>query len=405
MRFAPTLRRFWPCLLLGWLTVANAADSPSKDDELYAEIRRFDETLSARKLPKPTPEVMTEYDLMEEMSVGALRVDPAFCERIGLEALSDRLQPILDAPFPRMLDKERSRLRESIVVSRIFLLRAQLLCQQGKVAEGQAWMLKLHRMARRADGDQNMLTQMLAFAYEHLGLQAAAYHVETWPEKDRLAYVSSLEQLGPLARLDLAIRKDNASCGPKHSVPALMEELKPLTPAQRKERLQKIFKTIVGEDDEQAYLRRLQTMLENLTPESWETILDSVSAELQPLTPERLQAFQTRNAEALTQVQADEAKSAGQTFASPARRAEALYRVLLARHFTLVARKGLDTELTLQLLKQVLLRGADFGEKDLAGLTDASGNPLHLGKSEDGNRKAIKIGSTIDSFLILGPIK
>jgi hypothetical protein len=65
----------------------------------------------------------------------------------------------------------------------------------------------------------------------------------------------------------------------------------------------------------------------------------------------------------------------------------------------------LDTELKLQLLKKVLRLGADFGEKDLAGLTDASGNPLRLGISEEGNRKAIKVGSTIDDFLTLGPIK
>ncbi|MEY4034140.1 MAG: hypothetical protein RL492_1334 [Verrucomicrobiota bacterium] len=406
MRFAPTIRRFWPCLLLGCLTVANAASSPLKGDELYAEIRRFNDALGAKPLPAPYPGGMTEADLLDEMSLGSDRVDPAFCERIGLEALSDRIQPILQEPFPDFLGKEIMRVRGTLVACRLFLLRGRLLCQQGKAVEGQQWMLKAHQLARRPQADHNLFNLLCASALENLGLHAAANHAETWSESDRLAYIKSLEQLAPLPRIDVAAKQDNRSLPPEYSIPTWIKTLKPLTPAQRKEKLAQTFGQLADfQNDPPSYLRRLQTFLENLTPENWEDLLASVPAELHPLTTERLRAFQARNAEALALVQADEALAAGRIFTSPDRKAEPLFRVLFASSIASAARTRLDTELKLQLLKQVLRRGADFGEKDLVGLTDASGNPLRLGKSEDGNHKAIKAGSSVGDFLTLGPIK
>ena len=403
MSFAPTIRRFWPCLLLGCLTVANAADRPLQGDALMAEVRRFDQALSAKQLPAPNPDGMTEADLMDEMVSGSRRVDPAFCERIGLEALSDRLQPILQEPFPQFIGKGNTRLRETLVSCRLFLLRGRLLCQLGKVAEGQQWMLKAHQLARRPQADRNLFNVVCASALEGMSMSAAANHAETWPEPDRLAYIKALEQLAPSPRIDVAARQDNRSMSPEYSIPKWIETLKPLTPEQRKEKLSQHFGQLADfADDPPAYLRRLQTLLENLTPERWEALLASVPTELHPLTTEHLRAFKARNAEALALVQADEA---GAKPLLPDQKTEALYRVLFASSITNVARTRLDVELKLQLLKQVLRLGADFGEKDLAGLTDASGNPLRLGISEEGNRKAIKVGSTIDDFLTLGPIK
>lgn len=403
MRFAPTIRRLWPCLLLGCLTAVNAADNPLQGDALMAEVRRLDQALSAKQLPAPNPDGMTEADLLDEMSSGSRRVDPAFCERIGLEALSDRLQPILQEPFPLFIGKGNVRLRDTLVSCRLFLLRGRLLCQQGKVAEGQQWMLKAHQLARRPQADRNLFNVVCASAFEGLGISAAANHAGTWSESDRLAYIKALEQLGPSPRIDVATRQDNISMQPEYSIPTWIETLKPLPPAQRKEKLAQAFGQLAGfADDPPAYLRRLQTFLENLTPERWEALLADIPAELHPLTPERLRAFKARNVEALALLQADEAGTAGTKPLPPDQKTEALYRVLFASSITTVARMRLDTELRLQLLKQVLRRGADFGEKDLAGLTDASGNPLRLGISEEGNRKAIKVGSTIDDFLVLG---
>lgn len=405
MRRPWTIRLAVKCLLLGWLAVVEGAETPPDDKSFYAEAIRFSDRLGSRPLPAPNPEEETEATLLDDMVSGHRQVDLTFCRRIGLDAMSERLLPILEEPFSETAGKGDSHIRETLIALRLFLLRGRVLCQQGKVAEGQAWLLKAHRMARRPLNGHNMINCMVAMTLDEFSLAVAAGYAEAWTEPNRLAYVRSLESLQPLGRIDLAFQRDQSSISPEHRASTLIVALKPLTPAQREKKLREIFGPIAPfMDDFPTYLRRTQSLLEIVTPESYESMTTAIAQELRPLTAETLKAFEGRNADALALVKEDESSVAPvRKSLSQAQKAEALYRVLDCSNIASLARRRLDLELKAELLKLALRRGQTFDESCIAGLTNAAGKPLRLGISKDGNRKAILVGD--EDFLVIGPIK
>jgi hypothetical protein len=405
MRFTPIIKALLPCLLMAWLTSAATAETkapPSRSAQAMALV----DSLYEKKLPKPEAFGETEGDLFEAMAGGLVPADPAFCERIKLVEITDGLLPVLDQPFPpSIIEGPIVDVRGNLIAGRLFALRGHLLCQQGKVAEGQAWLLKPRLLARRPGGDLSLIHALTTMVLEGIGLQTTALYAETWSKADRMAYLKSAETLTPLADLGIAIRKDNESLQQNQRMPALIAEFRSLNSAQQqallKERFGPLFGTTIEHQD---ILRRLQGLVTNLTPESWLALTEKISGELAPLTIEKAQAFTARNAAALQSVQAEEAKPSPQAAAPApsAEKAEALYRVLIGPGVEGTARSRLNLVNSAKLHEILMQKGASFDAKDLATVTDASGKPVRIGTYE--GRKAV-LASDGRLFLTLGPIK
>jgi hypothetical protein len=313
---------------------------------------------------------------------------------------------VLDQPFPPFrLGGPIVDARGNLIAARLFALRGHLLCQQGKVAEGQTWLLKPRLLARREGGDRSLIHALTTMVLEGIGLQTTALYAETWSKADRLAYLKSAEALTPLADLGIAIRKDNESLPENQRIPSLIAEFKSLDAAQQqaviKERFGSLFGTTIEHQD---ILRRLQGLVTNLTPESWFALTEKISSELAPLTIEKAQAFAARNAAALKEVLAEEAKPSPQATAPApsAEKAEALYRVLIGPGVEGTARSRLNLINSAKLLEILMQKGASFDAKDLATVTDASGKPVRIGTHE-GQRAVLASDGRL--FLTLGPIK
>jgi hypothetical protein len=405
MRFTPFIKALLPCLLIAWLTSAATAETkapPSRSAQAVALV----DSLHEKKLPQPKPFGETEGDLFEAMAGGLVPADSAFCERIKLVEVTDGLLPVLKEPFPSsMIGGPIVDVRGNLIAARLFALRGHLLCQQGKVAEGQTWLLRPRLLARREGSDLSLMHALTAMALEGIGLQTTALYAETWSKADRLAYVKSAEALGPLADLGAAIRKDNESLPENQRIPSLIAEFKSLDAAQQqaviKERFGPLFGTTIEHQD---ILRRLQGLVTNLTPESWFALTEKISGELAPLTIEKAQAFTARNTAALKEVLAEEAKPSPQATAPApsAEKAEALYRVLIGPGVEGTARSRLNIINSAKLLEILMQKGASFDATDLATVTDANGKPVRIGTYE--GQKAV-LTSDGRLFLTLGPIK
>lgn len=404
MRLTSSMKAVLPCLLAMWMTAAVADDSAPKPTPFDQALATMD-ALRGKELPKPVPFGETEEDLFEMMASGLVPVDPAFCDRIKLVELTDRLLPVLNQPVSEVWGKN-STIRGNFIAGRLFALRGHLLCQQGKVAEGQVWLLKPRQLARREEGNRSLIHLLVASALEDIGLQSAGHYVASWPESERMGYINAAKALPPLASLAGAIRQDDSVLPKEIRTSDLLVELKPLSPAQRQELISNRFGPLLAHYEDRAnYMRRYQEMFTYLQPESWEVLIGKIAAELDPLTLEKLGAFSARNAAALKQVEADEAKPAvAPTAQESASKAEALYRVLNGPSFEGSARKRLDLELRARLLSLAMRKGAAFDATDLAGVTTADGKPLRLGTYEQSGRKAI-LTDKGDNFLIIGPIK
>jgi len=333
-------------------------------------------------------------------------VDPAFCERIKLVEITDGLLPVLNQPFPSFIGGgQMVEVRGNLIAARLFALRGHLLCQQGKVAEGQAWLLKPRLLARRPGSDLSLMHALTAMALEGIGLQTTAPCAETWSKADRLSCLRSAEALTPLADLSTAIRKDNESLPENQRMPALIAEFRLLNSAQQqaliKERFGPLFGTSIEQQDT---LRLLQGLVSNLTPESWVGLIEKISGELAPLTIEKAQAFAARNAAALKEVLAEKAKPSLQATATApsADKAEALYRVLIGPGVEGTARNRLNLVNSAKLLEILMQKGTAFDATDLAGVTTADGKPLRLGTYE-GNKAVV--GDDGRLFLTLGRVK
>jgi hypothetical protein len=405
MRFTPFIKALLPCLLMAWLTSAATAETkapPSRSAQAMALV----DSLHEKKLPQPKPFGETEGDLFEAMAGGLVPADSAFCERIKLVEVTDGLLPVLKEPFPSsMIGGPIVDVRGNLIAARLFALRGHLLCQQGKVAEGQTWLLKPRLLARREGGDRSLIHALTTMVLEGIGLQTTALYAETWSKADRLAYVKSAEALGPLADLGTAIRKDNESLPENQRIPALIAEFKSLDATQQQAVIKERFGPLFGMTIEhQDILRRLQGLVTNLTPDSWFALTEKISGELAPLTIEKAQAFTARNAAALKEVLAEEAKLSPQATAPApsAEKAEALYRVLIGPGVEGTARSRLNIINSAKLLEILMQKGASFDAKDLATVTDASGKPVRIGTYE--GQKAV-LTSDGRLFLTLGPIK
>ena len=363
-------------------------------------------SLHEKKMPPSKPFVETEGDLFEAMAGGLVPADPAFCERIKLTEVTDGLLPMLDQPFPPFrLGGPVVEVQGNVIAGRLFALRGHLLCQQGKVAEGQAWLLKPRLLARREGGDRSLMHALTAMVLEGIGLQTTALYAETWSKADRSAYVKSAEALGPLADLGAAIRKDNEALPENQRMPSLIAEFRSLDAAQQQAVIKERFGSLLGASVEhQDILRRLQGLVTNLTPESWLALTEKISGELAPLTIEKAQAFTARNAAALKEVLAEEAKPSRQAAATTpsADKAEAFYRVLFGTGVEGVARSRLNLINSAKLLEILMQNGASFEATDLATVTDASGKPVRIG-SYQGQRAVLASDGRL--FLTLGPIK
>jgi hypothetical protein len=405
MRLTPTLSGLLSCLLIGGMAEAFAAESAPKQT-IDGQATALMETLEARKLPQPNPFGDSELELFEAMADGLVPVDPAFCERIKLVEITDGLLPVLNQPFPSFIGGGQIvEVRGNLIAARLFALRGHLLCQQGKVAEGQAWLLKPRLLARRPGSDLSLMHALTAMALEGIGLQTTAPCAETWSKADRLACLRSAEALTPLADLSTAIRKDNESLPENQRMPALIAEFRLLNSAQQqaliKERFGPLFGTSIEQQDT---LRLLQGLVSNLTPESWVGLIEKISGELAPLTIEKAQAFATHNAAALKEVLAEKAKPSLQATATApsADKAEALYRVLIGPGVEGTARNRLNLVNSAKLLEILMQKGAAFDATDLAGVTTADGKPLRLGTYE-GNKAVV--GDDGRLFLTLGRVK
>ena len=405
MRLTPFIKTLLPCLLMACLTTTNGAETKTPPSP-YAQAMALVDSLHEKKLPKPEAFGETEGDLFEAMAGGLVPADPAFCERIKLVEVTDGLLPVLDQPFPpSIIDGPIVEVRGNVLAGRLFALRGHLLCQQGKVTEGQAWLLKPRLLARRPGSDLSLMHALTAMALEGIGLQTTAPYAETWSKADRMAYLRSAETLKPLADLGTAIRKDNESLPENQRIPALIAEFKSLDATQQQAVIKERFGPLFGMTIEhQDILRRLQGLVTNLTPDSWFALTEKISGELAPLTIEKAQAFTARNAAALKEVLAEEAKlSPRATAPAPsAEKAEALYRVLIGPGVEGTARSRLNIINSAKLLEILMQKGASFDAKDLATVTDASGKPVRIGTYE-GNKAVV--GEDGRLFLILGPIK
>jgi hypothetical protein len=397
MRLAPSLALLAASLLIATAS-SFAADSAPKTTP-FDQAQALMESLRAKALPTPASFGENEQDLFEAMVGGMVSVDPAFCERIKLIEITDGLLPVLNQPIPGM--KESSPwISGNILACRLFALRGQLLCQQGKVAEGQTWLLKPRLMARRPGGDQSLIQHIVATAMDAIGQQTAARYVEIWSEADRLAYVRAAEGLATLGSLRLAVRNDNETLPENARVRTMIQAFKTLTPAQQIEHIRKAWGSWAATaKDAELRVRRSQAFISGLTVESWDALLDAASAELEPLNAETYQAFAARNAAALKLIEAEEAKP---TPAS-AQKTAALYRVLMSPGTEGIARGRFKLELSSKLLVVALRKGAAFDETCLANLTTADGQPLKLGK-QDGVKAILAPGDDAP-FLIIGPAK
>ena len=405
MRLTPFIKALLPCLLIAWLTSAIAAEAKAPTTP-YAQAMALVDSLHEKKLPEPKPFGETEGDLFEAMASGMVPADAAFCERIKLAEVTDGLLPMLSQPFASFkAEGTVIELRYDLIAARLFALRGHLLCQQGKVTEGQAWLLKPRLLARRPGCDLSLIHALTALAMEGIGLQTAAPYAGTWSEADRLAYRTSAQALTPLPDLATAIRKDNETLPENQRITALIAEFKSLDATQQqaviKERFGPLFGTSVEHQDT---LRRLQGLVTNLTTESWASLVEKISGELTPLTVEKAQAFAARNAAALESLKSEETKAGmpATATAPSAEKAEALYRVLIGKGVEGVARARLNLVNAAKMLEILMQKGANFGAEDLAAVTDAAGKAVRIGAHE-GQRAVLT--SDGRPFLILGSVK
>jgi hypothetical protein len=397
MRLTPSLALL-AALLLNATTSTFAADTATQATP-FDQARALMESLRAKKLVAPKPFAENEQELFEAMASGMVPVDPAFCERIKLTEITDGLLPVLKQPMPGF-SESTDQLSGNLLACRLFSLRGQLLCQQGKVAEGQAWMMKPRQMARRSDNDQSLIHLLTAIAMDAIGQQAAANYAEVWSEADRQAYITTSESLGPMGDLRTAIRQDQDTLPANLRIRTLIAAFKPLTPAQQKEHIDKLGGDWLGKDQEgQVRARRFQSLIANLTIESWDALLARMAAELEPLNTEKIKAFAARNAEAMKQVEAEETKPT----APSEQKAEAFYRVLIGPGIAGVASSHLNLKLKAKLLTLAMSKGTTLKEADFADLRTADGKPLKFGKYE--GVKAIVAPDTYAPLLVIGPVK
>jgi len=378
------------CCLLALATLSGAEPDPHQ--KLYDEARRVVQGLQENVLPAPNPDQETEAELLQAMAHGDKAVDPAFCRRLGLDELTDRLLPVLDAPF------RTDNVGGSIAASRLFLMRGHKLCQEGKVAEGQAWLLKAHRMARRPEADGNLLRLLTAIALENIALSADGAYVGTWSQGESQAFMRALEALPPLPGLRHAVLNDDLSLNEPTRFRTLLPKLKPLTSAERRKKLVEHFPGIQNFEPE--FLLYYEGMIDNLTPAGWDSLLQDIAGELEPLDPEKLRAFKARVMAAKDFAKYPSKASNGPT--TPMKKAEAFYLALLGAPIERTAAIRLDLDLKTRLLKVALQKGAAFDAGDLAGLSSVEHGPLKLGIEEYSQRQAIKAGNQDDCFLTLG---
>ena len=397
MRLSPSLVLLAASLLIG-TTPSFAADSAPLATQ-FDKARKLVGSLADKKLPKPQSFGETEFDLFDAMASGMVPVDPAFCERIKLVEITDDLLPVLQQPMPSY-SESTAQLSGNVLACRLFSLRGQLLCQQGKVAEGQAWMMKPRQMARRSGNDQSLIHLLTAIAMDAIGQQAAANYAEVWSEADRQAYIKASESLGPMGDLRTALRQDQDTLPANLRIRTLITTFKPLTPAQQKEHIDKLGGDCLGKDQEgQVRARRYQALIANLTIESWDALLARTVTEFEPLNTEKIKAFAARNAEAMKQVEAEETKPT----APSEQKAEAFYRVLIGPGIAGVASSHLNLELKAKLLTLAMRKGTALAETDFADLRTADGKPLKFGQYE--GVKAIVAPDTYAPLLVIGPVK
>jgi hypothetical protein len=358
------------------------------------------ETFRGKKLPEPTSFGDTEEDLIDAMVAGLTPIDVSFCDRIKLIEITDGLLPLLDQPLPRYGDFNQTR--TSMIACKLFALRGQILCQQEKIAEGQAWLLKPRLMARRPGGDQSLLQLLTAIAMDAIGQQSAARYTEIWAEPDRLAYVKSAELLLPLGALHTAILLDGDPLPGKVRMRTMIVDFKSLTPAQQRDRLEKLWApAFPGSEYRKEWDEFLNLHLDiitNLTPETYDAVVKGISSELDPLTPEKIGAFTLRSDEVEKQVRAEATRPA---VISP-QKAATLYRALMTTGFAGIARERLDLDLKAKLVIVAMQKGSSFDEACLANLTTADGKALRLG-----TREGYKAILTADGqpFLTIGGVK
>jgi len=377
------------CCLLALANLSGAEPDPHQ--KLYDEAKRFVHGLRDNELPAPNPDGETEEDLLQAMAHGDKAVDPAFYRRLGLDELTDRLLPVLDAPF------RTDNVGGSIAASRLFLVRGHKLCQEGKVAEGQAWLLKAHRMARRPEADGNLLRLLTAIALENIVLSADGAYVGTWSQGESQAYVRALEALPPLPGLRHAVLNDDLSLNEPTRFRTLLPKLKPLTSAERRKKLVEHFPGIQNFEPE--FLLCYDGMIDNLTPADWDSLLQNIAGELEPLDPEKLRAFKARVMAAEDFAKDPSKASNGPT--TPRKRAEAFYLALLGAPIERTAAMRLDLDLKTRLLKVALQKGAAFDAGDLTGLNSVEHGPLKLGIEEGGKRRAVLAGERGHDFMSL----
>lgn len=405
MRLTPTLSGLLSCLLIGGMAGAFAADSAPKQT-IAEQATALMETLEARKLPQPKSFGDSELDLFYAMMDGLTPIDVAFCERIKLVELTDGLLPLLEQPLPGHGDLNQTR--TSMIACKLFMLRGHLLCQQGKLAEGQAWLLKPRHMARRTGGAQSLLQLLAAIAMDGIGQQSAARYTETWTESERLAYVKSAESLLPLGVLHTAILVDGDAMPEKNRMRTMIVEFKSLTPAQQRDRLEKLLAPAFPGPELRKELDDFVNLhldiILNLTPETYDALVKGISSELDPLTPEKIKAFTSRNVEAVKQVRAEASRPTDPTHpaAISPQKAATLYRALTTPGIEGIARGTLDVELRAKLLIVAMRKGAAFDAMDLANVTTADGKALRLGTHE--GCKAI-LTADGQPFLTIGRVK
>ncbi|MCX8530502.1 MAG: hypothetical protein ORN27_10640, partial [Rhodoluna sp.] len=363
------------------------------------------ETLEARKLPQPKSFGDSELDLFYAMMDGLTPVDVAFCERIKLIELTDGLLSLLGQPLPGHGDFNQTRI--SMMACKLFVLRGHLLCQQGKTAEGQPWLLKPRLMARRTGSDQSLLQLLTAIAMDGIGQQSAARYAETWAESDRQAYVKSAEALAALGELHTAIRSDNDTYPEKHRMRTMIKEFKSMTPTQQRERLNEIldgaFPGPEYQKEQSDFVNMQLDIITNLTPETYDALVKGISSELDPLTPEKIKAFTSRNDEAIKQVQSVYwLATRWLSLGISTQKAATLYRAMTTPGIAGIARQRLDLDLKAKLLVVAMQKGSSFDEKCLANLTTAEGKALRLGTHE--GCKAI-LTADGQPFLTIGRVK
>ncbi|NBV52834.1 MAG: hypothetical protein EBR83_04790 [Verrucomicrobia bacterium] len=385
---------------------AFAADTAPKQT-IAEQATALMETLEARKLPQPKSFGDSELDLFYAMMDGLTPIDVAFCERIKLVELTDGLLPLADQPIPG-LDDGLNQTKTSMIASRLFVLRGHLLCGQGKIAEGRAWLLKPRLMARRSGSDHSLLQLLTAIAMDGIGQQSAARYTESWAESERLAYVKSAESLLPLGALHTAMLLDGDAMPEKNRMRTLIVEFKSLTSAQQRDRLEKLLAPAFPGPELRKELDDFVNLhldiITNLTPETYDALVKGISSELDPLTPEKIKAFTLRNDEAIKQVRAEANRPTDPTYpaAISPQKAATLYRALTTPGIESIARGTLDVELRAKLLIVAMRKGEAFDAMDLANVTTADGKALRLGADE--GRKAI-LTADGQPFLTIGRVK